>query len=55
MRAQGDRQPPAYRDGCLRCDLPDRRGNIRDLGRNPRRQGLSHRRNNRRDSGHMQT
>jgi hypothetical protein len=55
MRAQGDRQPMAYRGGCLRCDLPDRRGNIHDLGRNPRRQGHGHRQNNRRGSGHMQT
>jgi hypothetical protein len=49
----GDRQPPACRGGCLRRDLPDRRGNIRDLRHNPHRQGRGHRQSNRRGSGRM--
>jgi hypothetical protein len=39
--------------GCLRRDLPDRCGNTRELGRNPRRQGCGHRQSSRRGSGHM--
>jgi hypothetical protein len=54
-QAQGDRHPPAYRGGCLRRDPLDRRGNIRDLGRNLRRQGCGHRQSNRRGSSHMRT
>jgi hypothetical protein len=46
-QAQGDRHPLAYRGGCLRRDPLDRRGNIRDLGHNPRRQGCGHHRSNR--------
>jgi hypothetical protein len=44
----GDRRPPAYQGGCLRRDPLDRRGNIRDLGHSPRRQGCGHHRSNRR-------
>jgi hypothetical protein len=40
-QAHGDRHPPAYRGGCLRRDPLDRRGNIRDLGHNPRHQGCA--------------
>jgi hypothetical protein len=55
MRAQGDRRPPAYQGGCLRRDLPDRRGSIHDLGHNPCRQDRGHRQSNRRGSGRMRT
>jgi hypothetical protein len=41
-QTQGDRYPPAYRGGCLCRDPPYRRGNIRDLDHNPRRQGCGH-------------
>jgi hypothetical protein len=41
-QAKGDRRPPAYQGGCLRRDPLDRRGNIRDLGHSPRRQGCGH-------------
>jgi hypothetical protein len=54
-QAQGDRHPPAYRGGCLRCDPLDRRGNIRDLGHNPRRQGCGQHQSNRRGSSHMRS
>jgi hypothetical protein len=54
-QAQGDRHPPAYQGGCLRHDPLDRRGNIRDLGHNPRRQGCGHHRSNRRGSSHMRS
>jgi hypothetical protein len=54
-QAQGDRHPPAYRGGCLRRDPPDRRGNIRVLGHNPRRQGCGHHWSNRRGSSHMRS
>jgi hypothetical protein len=52
-QAQGDRHPPAYQGGCLRRDPLDRRGNIRDLGHNPRCQGCGHHRSNQRGSSHM--
>jgi hypothetical protein len=54
-QAQGDRHPPAYQGGCLHRDPPDRRGNIRDLGHNPHRQGCGHHQSNRRDSSHMRS
>jgi hypothetical protein len=54
-QAQGDRHPVAYQGGCLRHDPLDRRGNIRDLGHNPRRQGCGHHRSNRRGSSHMRS
>jgi hypothetical protein len=54
-QAQGDHRPPAYPGGCLCCDPLDRRGNIRDLGHNLRRQGCGHHRSNRRGSSHMRS
>jgi hypothetical protein len=49
-QAQGDRHIPAYQGGCLCRDPPDRRGNIRDLGHDLRRQGCGHHKSNRRGS-----
>jgi hypothetical protein len=54
-QAQGRRHFLACRGGCLRRDPPDRCGNTRDLGRNPRRQGCGYRQSSRRGSSHMRT
>jgi hypothetical protein len=54
-QAQGHCRLLACRGGCLRRDPPDRCGNTRDLGRNPRRRGCGHRQSSRRGSSHMRT
>jgi hypothetical protein len=53
--AYGDHHPPTCRDGCLRRDPLDRRGNIRGLGRSPRRRGYGYRRNSRKGNSHMRS
>jgi hypothetical protein len=49
-QAQGRRRSLACRGGRPHRDPPDRCGNTRDLGHNPRRQGYGHRQSNWRGS-----